>query len=130
MVFVNNMKFSLFSFLGEKKKPPNSICWCFRSKKAFLTIDLSILKSGHFWIFVKGLTHDFCQKCEIFSLFLFRQNKPWKRFWWCSNLRQRFFRRWRYGFWKVAILGISIRGKPIFFVKHSKFFLCPFYRQK
>ena len=45
------------------------------------TTKICILQSGHTGIFSKGLTHDFGQKLEISSMFVFGQNKLWNNIW-------------------------------------------------
>ena len=41
--------------------------------------------------FPKGLTHDLDQKIQIFSLFVFRQNKLKHRVSWCSEIKRKIF---------------------------------------
>ena len=67
MILVKSMKFFLSSFFEKMNlETPKGISRFIFSKK-----EERIER-----IFVKGLTHDFCQKCEIFSFFIFLQNKP------------------------------------------------------
>ena len=54
-------------------------------KEAFVDNKICILYVRKIGNFPKGLTHDFSQKFEFSSLFVFIENRPRKDVWGCSR---------------------------------------------
>ena len=67
-------------------------------KQAYLDWKIRILPGRPMEIFLKGLTHDFCQKLEFFPLLAFKQNRPW------NNVSDHPVRKQAYLVWKIRIL--------------------------
>ena len=77
MVLVKNLKFCE-RFVSCKIYPEKVFCDVHVRKQAFLDNISMDLKAGKIGIFAKGIVHDFGQKVEVFSSFVFIKNRSRK----------------------------------------------------
>ena len=95
-------------------------------KKPYKTIKICILYVRKIGNFQKGLTHDFGQKFELSSLFVFIEKGTRNKIWGCSRKKRSFSRQLKYVSYMSEKSENFQRGKPIILVKNSNFLHCLF----
>ena len=78
MVFIKKSTFFLYVFF-QPKKPERNIFLILDSKECFLDPKSEILAKSKKSTFCKGLVHGFCQKIDLFFLYVFFQPKKPER---------------------------------------------------